>query len=518
MCSEGAMKVLITDSLSTEGVRSLEDAGFYVKMDTSLDGEALKKEIVNYDGLIIRSGTNVTKDIIENAGNLKVIGRAGVGVDNVDVEAATRKGIVVMNTPSGNTISACEHTWALILSTLRNIPQSHQALVEGRWDKKKYKGAEIYGKTLGIIGLGKIGIEVAKRAIGFGMKIIVYDPYTSQDIAKEAKAKLVELNELLEASDVITIHVPLNEKTKNLIDSSALSKMKKEAILINCARGGIVNEAALSEAVKNRQIRGAAVDVYETEPTTDSPVFSVDGIIHTPHLGASTTEAVERVSIEIVKQAIDYLKDGKIINAVNISGAELELPLEKLASKLGMLLGQLSKHLTGRILISYKEEKSEDAIIRTILNGYLSQFNEGINFINAILVAEEKGIEIVKQKVTHEGLPWDINITLGDDLNISGSVIGDITRLTGINGYILDIPLIGNLLIIKNFDIPGVIGHIGTILGEYGINIGSMEVGRKSAGGQAVTVIGVDQEISQEIIEKLKSLKTIEDVNSVRVD
>ncbi len=512
------MKVLITDSLSTEGIRSLEDAGFYVKMDASLDGEALKKEIVNYDGLIIRSGTNVTKDIIENAENLKLIGRAGVGVDNVDVEAATRKGIVVMNTPSGNTISACEHTWALILSTLRNIPQSHQALVEGRWDKKKYKGAEIYGKTLGIIGLGKIGIEVAKRAIGFGMKIIVYDPYTSQDIAKEAKAKLVELNELLEISDVITIHAPLNEKTKNLIDSSALSKMKKEAILINCARGGIVNEAALSEAVKNRQIRGAAVDVYETEPTTDSPVFLVDGIIHTPHLGASTTEAVERVSIEIVKQAIDYLKDGKIINAVNICGMELELPLEKLASKLGMLLGQLSKHLTGRILISYKEEKSEDAIVRTILNGYLSQFNEGINFINAILVAEEKGIEIVKQKVTHEGLPWDINITLGDDLNISGSVIGDITRLTGINGYILDIPLSGNLLIIKNFDIPGVIGHIGTILGEYGINIGSMEVGRKSAGGQAVTVIGVDQEISQDIIEKLKSLETIEGVNSVKVD
>ena len=512
------MKVLITDSLSTEGIRSLEDAGFYVKMDASLDGEALKKEIVNYDGLIIRSGTNVTKDIIENAENLKLIGRAGVGVDNVDVEAATRKGIVVMNTPSGNTISACEHTWALILSTLRNIPQSHQALVEGRWDKKKYKGAEIYGKTLGIIGLGKIGIEVAKRAIGFGMKIIVYDPYTSQDIAKEAKAKLVELNELLEISDVITIHAPLNEKTKNLIDSSALSKMKKEAILINCARGGIVNEAALSEAVKNRQIRGAAVDVYETEPTTDSPVFLVDGIIHTPHLGASTTEAVERVSIEIVKQAIDYLKDGKIINAVNICGMELELPLEKLASKLGMLLGQLSKHLTGRILISYKEEKSEDAIVRTILNGYLSQFNEGINFINAILVAEEKGIEIVKQKVTHEGLPWDINRTLGDDLNISGSVIGDITRLTGINGYILDIPLSGNLLIIKNFDIPGVIGHIGTILGEYGINIGSMEVGRKSAGGQAVTVIGVDQEISQDIIEKLKSLETIEGVNSVKVD
>ena len=512
------MKVLITDSLSTEGIRSLEDAGFYVKMDASLDGEALKKEIVNYDGLIIRSGTNVTKDIIENAENLKLIGRAGVGVDNVDVEAATRKGIVVMNTPSGNTISACEHTWALILSTLRNIPQSHQALVEGRWDKKKYKGAEIYGKTLGIIGLGKIGIEVAKRAIGFGMKIIVYDPYTSQDIAKEAKAKLVELNELLEVSDVITIHAPLNEKTKNLIDSSALSKMKKEAILINCARGGIVNEAALSEAVKNRQIRGAAVDVYETEPTTDSPVFLVDGIIHTPHLGASTTEAVERVSIEIVKQAIDYLKDGKIINAVNICGMELELPLEKLASKLGMLLGQLSKHLTGRILISYKEEKSEDAIVRTILNGYLSQFNEGINFINAILVAEEKGIEIVKQKVTHEGLPWDINRTLGDDLNISGSVIGDITRLTGINGYILDIPLSGNLLIIKNFDIPGVIGHIGTILGEYGINIGSMEVGRKSAGGQAVTVIGVDQEISQDIIEKLKSLETIEGVNSVKVD
>jgi D-3-phosphoglycerate dehydrogenase len=514
------MKVLITDSLSNEGVELLKNAGFEVKMDSSLDGESLKKEIPGYDGLIIRSGTTVTSDIIEASDKLKVIGRAGVGVDNVDVAAATRKGIIVMNTPGGNTISACEHTWALILSLLRNVPPAHQSLREGKWDKKSNKGTEIYGKTLGVVGLGKIGFEVARRAVGFGMDIIVYDPFTTEEAAKEVKARLVELDELLEKSDIITIHVPKNEKTKNLINSESIAKMKDGAFIVNCARGGIVNEADLAEAVKNGKIKGAAVDVYDVEPTTESPLFGVNGVIHTPHLGASTDEAQERVAIEIVKQAIGYLNDKKIVNAVNIFGAEVDPNVEALAHKLGALCGQLSGHLTERVLISYKEQvigQQEETVVRSVLNGYLSQFIEGINFVNSLMVADERGIKVVRQRGSHKDLPGDVSVKLGDELEVSGMIIGDNQRLTGINDYILDIPLAGNLLIIKNNDIPGVIGYIGTILGEYNVNIGSMEVGRNTAGGQAVTVIGVDQELSQPVMEKLKLQESITDVNSVSV-
>lgn len=520
MHSNAAMKILITDSLSKEGVKILENAGFEVKMDASLDGESLKNEIPGYDGLIIRSGTTVTKDIVENSDRLRVIGRAGVGVDNIDVKAATRNGIIVMNTPGGNTISACEHTWALMLSVLRNVPPAHQALNEGRWDKKKFKGTEIYGKTLGVIGLGKIGFEVARRAVAFGMEIIVYDPFSSEEALKEINARRVELEELLEKSDIITIHAPKNEKTKNLINSETLSKMKKGAFLINCARGGIVNEEALADAVRSGKIKGAAVDVYDNEPTTDSPLFSIPGVIHTPHLGASTVEAQERVSIEIVKQIVDYLKNDKILNAVNIYGAKVDPGVEELAFKLGTMCGQLSGHLTERVLISYKEHiaaDQEEGIVRAVMNGYLSQFNEGINAVNAIVVADEKGIEIARQHGIHKDLYGDISIALNSELVISGGVAGNIPRLTGINGSTLDIPLTGNLLIINNFDRPGVIGHIGTVLGEYGVNIGNMEVGRKSAGGSVVTVLGVDQEISPQVIEKLKSQDSIEDVKSVIV-
>jgi D-3-phosphoglycerate dehydrogenase len=512
-------KVLITDSLSEEGIKILNREGFEVKMDSSLDGESLRKEIPGYDALIIRSGTTVTGDIIENAKNLKIIGRAGVGVDNVDIEAATRKGIIVMNVPAGNTISACEHTWAVMLGAMRSVPAAHQALREGRWDKKKYKGTELYGKILGVIGLGKIGFEVAKRAVSFGMEILVYDPFVSEEAAKELKARVVELDELLKGSDVITIHTPVNEKTRNLINADTLLKMKKSAFLINCARGGIVDEKALAEAVKNKTIRGAAVDVYEKEPSTDSPLFSVDGVVHTPHLGASTAEAQERVAIEIVKQVAEYLKNGRIVNAVNITGAKVDPMLEGLAEKLGVMCGQLFSRLTKRMIINYKgrTKEEEEALTRSVLKGYLSQFNEGINFVNASLAAQEKGIEVVRQSETGKDLAEEIGISLDKELKIAGAVIGGISRLRGVNGYILDIPLSGNLLIIKNTDRPGVIGHIGTVLGEYGINIANMEVGRKSAGGQAVTVIGVDQEVSAEVMDKLKDFEYIEDVNMVKV-
>ncbi|MFH1415084.1 MAG: phosphoglycerate dehydrogenase [Elusimicrobiota bacterium] len=520
MSSDRARKVLISDSLSQEGVKKLEQAGIQVKMDPSLDGDTLKKAISEYDGLIIRSGTTVTGDIIENGKNLKIIGRAGVGVDNVDIQAATRKGVIVMNTPSGNTISACEHTWALLLSLVRNVPRAHQSLKEGKWDKKNNEGTEIFGKTLGIVGLGKIGYEVAKRALSFGMKVLVHDPYTTEEVAKEVKAELVEFEELLEKSDIITIHAPKNEKTKNMISVDAIYKMKEGVFIVNCARGGIVDEKAVADAVKTGKIRGAAFDVYDKEPTTESPVIGIDGIVHTPHLGASTEEAQERVATEIVDQIIQYFTEGKIINAVNITGSDLDPSLAELATKLGILCGRMSEHLTDSILISYKEQTiggQEDAIVRAVLNGYLSQFNEGVNYINAILIAEEKGIGVIRQKLSSRVSSGDISISLGDEFKISGVVLGGAARLMEINGYIVDVPLSGSMLVIKNSDIPGVIGHIGTVLGAHGVNIASMEVGRKSAGGQAVTVIAVDHKVDEKVIEELKSEESIIDVKNIEV-
>ena len=353
------------------------------------------------------------------------------------------------------------------------------------------------------------------------MKIIAFDPFSTEEKASEIGAKLVkDLDDILANADIITVHVPKNEKTLNMINTESIGKMKAGAFLINCARGGIVNEEDLANAVKNGKLKGAAVDVYTSEPTTDSPVFSVDGIIHTPHLGASTSEAQERVAMDVVKQLIEYFESDKIVNAVNIAGAKIDSSIEELAHKIGIMCGQLSDKLTQRIVISYKENikgDHEEAVTRAVLNGYLSQFNEGINYINAMMIADEKGIDVVRQMETRRGKPGDLGVSLNGKLEISGGVVGKVTRLTGIDEYTLDIPLNGNFLIIKNADVPGVIGHIGTVLGEYSVNIANMEVGRSATGGQAVTVIGVDQEISAEVIEKLKSQESIIDVKTIKV-
>ncbi len=518
--AEKKWKVLVTDSLSRQGLDILNEKGYEVKTDPSLDGDSLAGVISEYDALLIRSGTNVTADIIEKAERLRIIGRAGVGVDNVDIDAATRKGIVVMNVPAGNTVSACEHTWALILSLLRNVSPSHQALKEGRWDKKKYKGTELYGKTLGILGLGKIGCEVGKRAGAFGMKIIACDPYASEEMAGELSARLVEFDELLEKSDIITIHSPLNDKTRNLFNAESISRMKKSAFLVNCARGGIVNEEDLSEALEKGVIKGAALDVYPKEPVTDSPVFKMDSAVCTPHLGAATSEAQERVAVEIVKQAVHYLETGRMINAVNAFAQDMDPDIRELAEKLGVVCGQLSENLAESVRISYRDkmEKAGDSLTVTVLKGYLSQFIEGVNLINARVLARERGVEIVSQSVSGDTrMLGDIRVFFNEDFSVEGGIIGGVPRLTGLNGYIFDIPLSGNLLVIINADRPGVIGHIGTVLGENSINIASMEVGRKSAGGEAVTVIEIDGDIPEELKEKIQKIEYITQVKNIRV-
>ncbi|MFC2048647.1 phosphoglycerate dehydrogenase [Elusimicrobiota bacterium] len=520
MSSETKIKVLITDSFSSEGIALLKKEGYKVDLDPSLDGNELKKEIAGYHALIIRSGTTVTSDIIERANSLRIIGRAGVGVDNIDVEAATRKGIIVMNTPGGDTISACEHTWALILSLVRNIPRAHQSLKEGKWDKKSNKGTELYGKTLGIIGLGKIGSEVARRAKGFGMKIKVFDPYVSETLIEELEAVATEFDEIIETSDIITVHVPKNEKTINMLNAIVLNKMKKSAYLINCARGGIVNEEDLADAVGREIIKGAAVDVYSIEPTTESPVFNSDGIIHTPHLGASTEEAQERVAVEIVRQVAAYFKNSSIVNAVNIYGPKADAPLFELAYKLGSVCGQLSKKLCKKIILSTDErikKEHENSLVRALLNGYLSCFNDGINFVNALLIAKEKNIEVVKQQTNTEGFHELLSVNIDNKVSVKGGIPGEVSRIYEINNFEIDIPLKGKILMIRNNDVPGVIGFVGTLLGEYGINIGFMEVGRKTEGGTALTLIGIDQSVSSELLKKLSNEKRIESVGALSV-
>ncbi|NLB34743.1 MAG: phosphoglycerate dehydrogenase [Elusimicrobia bacterium] len=497
----------------------LKKRNYEVDCLPGLPHEELIQIIGNYDALIIRSGTKVSSSVIKHGYRLKVIGRAGVGVDNVDISAATRAGIVVMNVPKGNTISACEHTWALMLSLARNIPKAHQALRDGKWDKKSNKGMEIFGKTLGLYGLGKIGSEVARRGLAFGMRVIAYDPFASEEQASKLKVKLVEFEDLLANSDIISIHSPLNEKTKNVFNSDTFSKMKKSALLVNCARGGIVHAEDLTLALSEGTIRGAAVDVYMEEPVTDSPLFKADHIVHTPHLGASTLEAEERVSLEISEQVADYLETGKIINAVNAVSEEIPESLEKLARGLGYLAGALSEGLTKNLIISYKEQIgcTGEVLMRIILTGYLSTFIEGVNSVNARILAEDRGVKLIVQSVSSSEERWDLKITLDNEQTVEGSSAGGISRLTGVNKFTFDIPLRGNLLLIRNTDRPGIIGRIGSLLGNEGINIASMEVGRKDEGGEALMAIETDEQVAPELIAGLTKLDGVNYVKYIMV-
>ncbi len=511
-------KVLITDKLAPEGVKILKEAGFEVTEDNSLNGNSLKEKIAGYDALIVRSGTQATGDIIQETSNLKIIGRAGTGVDNIDITAATKKGIIVCNVPAGNTISACEHTLGLILSLARNIPQSHNSLKEGRWERKKYKGKELYGKTLGVVGMGKIGTEVVLRALAFKMDVIVSDPYITDERAEEIGVKKVSFEKLLKVTDIITVHVPVNDKTRGLFNKETISKMKKDSYLINCARGAIIDEEALAAAVKNGDIAGAAVDVFTKKPATDSNLINVEGIIHTPHLGASTAEAQKRVAIATAEQVKDYILDKKIVNAVNMIGGKIDKELKELGFRIGFLAASVAKNLTDEVIISYIEEikDKEESLTRAVFEGFLSQFTEGVNFINAGIIAREKGIEYTVKFKSSVSVPGDIIINTGGT-QIRGSIIGGKPRITGYNGYIVDVPLAGNLIIIDNDDVPGVIGKIGTVIGRNKLNIGSMEVGRDKELCSAVTIIEIDGAIPDSIRGQLLKEKAVKGVKIIKV-
>jgi D-3-phosphoglycerate dehydrogenase len=526
------MKVLVSDKLASEGLKILKrEKAIEVDVRTGLKPEQLKEIIPAYEGLIVRSSTKVTSDIIAAAKNLKIIGRAGVGLDNVDVEAASRKGVVVMNAPEGNTISTAEHTMSLILALSRNIPQAHHSLKNKQWDRKGFMGVELYGKTLGIIGLGRIGAEVANRAMSFKMKILAYDPYLSLDKTKLLKIESVSLKQLLKQSDFITVHTPLTDETKHLISDKEIALMKDGVQIINCARGGIVDEKALIKGLKSGKIAGCALDVFEKEPPFDSPLLKLKNVVVTPHLGASTEEAQVNVAIDIAKQMCDGLLGRSMCNAVNAPCLDPEIagilqPYVTLAEKIGLLQGQLAQGRITRLKIGYRGDiVSYDTAPITVacVKGVLQPFmGETVNYVNACVLAKERKITIEEAKTEKvENFATLISVetrTEKGELVVWGTVFAkNEPRIVKINRYYIEARPFGYMLIIKNRDLPGVVGHIGTILGQNKINIAEMTFGRERPGGQAVSVLNVDSFISPKVLEKIKSAKNIFDAKLIKL-
>jgi D-3-phosphoglycerate dehydrogenase len=523
------MKVLVSDNISPKGVAILKKAGLEVDVKTGMKPEELKACIGEYHGLVIRSATKVTAEIIDAAVNLRVIGRAGSGLDNVDKAAASKKGIVVMNTPGGNTITTAEHSVAMLFSVARLIPQATASMKAGKWEKKKFMGVELFNKTLGILGLGNIGSQVAKRAQGLEMNVIAYDPFLSEEKAKTLGIRKVSLDDLFTLSDFITVHTPLTPETKGVVNAETIAKMKDGVRIINCARGGIINEQDLYEALKIGKVAGAALDVFEKEPPTDNPLLTLDSVICTPHLGASTEEAQENVALAVAEQIVDYLVNGTIRNAVNFPSIPADQvprlqPYISLAEKLGSFSSQIFEGGVTEITVEYRGDAAEiNAAPVTIaaIKGFLSPILlETVNFVNAPFIARERGIEVKETKTKDSGdyqsiIALRIRSTDGESY-VAGTLFSKKDpRIIMIDDYKVEIVPEGELLLMYNNDKPGVIGNIGTLLGENGINIARMHFGRETAGGKAISVVSIDSTPTPEIIQKIKTLPNILSVRQI---
>ena len=527
------MKILISDKLAKEGVEILKGVKeFQVDCEYELTPEQLAEKIKDYDALVIRSGTQVTAEIIEAADRLKYIGRAGVGLDNVDLKAATRKGIVAMNTPAGNTTATAEQTMSLILSLARNIPQAYNSVRSGKWDRTSFKGVELYGKVLGIIGLGRIGSTVAKMAKGFGMKIIGYDPYLSAEAAEKRGIEMVPFEDLLKQSDFITLHLPKTPDTVGLIGEKEFALMKPSVRVINCARGGIIDEDVLVKVLKEKKIAGAAVDVYAKEPPDPKhPLFECDNCVTTPHLGASTSEAQINVAIEIAETLRNALLGKGIANAANFPSVSAEAyavlsPYINLAEKMGIFAGQLINGGITGIRISYHGEMTShktDPVTMSLTYGLLAPFlNNSVNFVNSLDVAKERGIAVeVVEPTSEEEFVNLIRVDVATDEESFG-VWGTLSsnnqpRIVKINDVYVEAIPDGYMLFINNNDKPGVVGAVGTILAEAGVNIAGITFGRKTAGGRAVSVVNVDSEVGDQTIEKIRQAKDVLFVKLLKV-
>ncbi len=525
------MKVLISDNLSATGVEILKKAGLEVDARSKTSVEEIEKIIGEYDALIIRSATKVTAGLLGKAAKLKVVGRAGSGLDNVDIPAATKKGVVVMNTPGGNTVTTAEHTIGMIFACARMIPQAYSSLKAGKWEKKKFEGVELFDKTLGVIGLGAIGGVVASRAIGLGMKILAYDPFISQEKAKSLGIELADLPTIYRRSDFITVHTPKTKETANLINKDTIALMKDGVRIINCARGGIVNEQDLYEALKSGKVGAAAFDVFEKEPPENHPLLSLDNFIATPHLGASTREAQENVAVAVAEQIVDYLIAGTVRNAVNVPSVPADQlptlsPYINLAERMGLFQAQVFEGGLTQVVVEYSGEVSSlklEPITLAALKGLLTPvLNENVNYVNAPLIAKDRGIEIKVSK-TSGGTEYTSLITIkikadGKDLSVSGTLNSrKEPRIVQVDNFPMETVPDGDMLVLTNNDKPGVIGSLGTLLGQNGINIARMQFGREMQGGRAMSVVSIDSPASDEVMAKIKKLPNVLSVKQIRI-
>jgi len=518
------MNILISDSLSPRGVEVLERAGFSVTVKTKLSKEELLQEISNYEALIVRSATKVTKEVIEAGGRLRIIGRAGTGLDNVDSEAATRRGIVVMNTPGGNTITTAEHTMSMIAAMSRRIPQATGSMKAGKWEKNRFMGTELYNKTLGLVGMGQIGSYVAKLAQGWSMHVIGYDPYLSLERAQKMGIEVVELHELFHRADVISVHTPLTNETKGIINAEAIKKMKDGVMIVNCARGGIIHEEDLCEALKANKVAAAAFDVFEKEPVNpDHPLLALENFVCTPHIGASTEEAQENVAVGIAEQFVDYFKRGIARGAVNVPSVAPEVlpqlqPYLLLAERLGRFQAQMLDGGVKSVTVEYVGEVSQMAVTAltvAVLKGLLSPILEDvINFVNAPIVAKERGIEVKEVKSSDAGDFTSLIRVKVEAGQRTHAVAGTLfhkqePRIVEIDKFQIEVVSEGQMLLIDNVDRPGVIGMVGQVLGSHHVNIARMQCARCERGGSALLIIGLDAPLSSQVLDQLKKEKDI---------
>ncbi len=526
-----APRVLISDKLSEAAVQIFRDRGVEVDYlpDLGKDKDALLAKIGEYDGLAIRSATKVSPKILEAAKNLKVIGRAGIGVDNVDIPAATARGIVVMNTPFGNAITTAEHALSMMMALARQIPEANASTHAGKWEKNRFMGVELFNKTLGIIGCGNIGSIVADRALGLKMKVIAFDPFLSAERALEIGVEKVELDEIFRRSDFITLHTPLTEKTRNVIDAAALAKCKKGVRIINCARGGLVNEDALYDALISKHVAGAALDVFEVEPAASHKLFNLENVVVTPHLGASTGEAQENVALQIAEQMSDYLVKGAVSNALNMPSITAEeaprlRPYVALAEKLGSFAGQLTEEPLTGIIIEYAGEVGNlntRALTSAALAGILQAQIGIVNMVSAPVVARERGIKVDEVKQSKRGAyETYIRITVKSDKyerSVAGTVFGDgRPRIIQIKGIELECNFGTHMLYITNNDRPGFVGRVGTLLGNAGINMGTFHLGRLAEGGDAISIIETDGAVPQEVMDQVQQVPNVVQVRALR--
>ena len=515
-------KVLISDKMDPNAARIFEERGCEVDVITGETPDELKARIGDYDGLAIRSATKVTKDILDAATRLKVIGRAGIGVDNVDIPYASGKGVVVMNTPFGNSITTAEHAIAMIMALARQIPEANTRTQNGEWPKNDFMGVEVTGKTLGLIGAGNIGSIVASRALGLRMKVVAYDPFLTAERAVELGIEKVDLDALLARADFITLHTPLTDQTRNILSAENIAKTRKGVRIVNCARGGLNDEAALKEALDSGHVAGAALDVFQTEPAKDSPLFGTPGFICTPHLGASTTEAQVNVALQVAEQMADYLVNGGVTNALNVPSLSAEeapklRPYMALAENLGSLVGQLAHGNLDKISIEREGAAAELAgkpIEAAVLAGLMKQYSDSVNMVNAPYLAKERGLDVRSVRHEREGAYNTlVRVTVGTsqgDRSVAGTLFGsESPRLVEIFGVGIEADLKGDMLYIVNEDAPGFIGRIGTLLGQNGINIGTFHLGRRDAGGEAVLLLSVDQPIPDDVVRQACALEGV---------